>query len=151
MKFPRSPNRRFRKNWARLIQKIYYVDPLLCSKCLGSMKIISIIEDNEIIEKILRHFGLWTVHISLNSSAIIRTCPVKLHECSNYVLNLALIVSRKYCPNLIKLFNRGSRLPPTDYMKCLRRSLHTSLIFCILTHIISKFLSLLCYLNSVSS
>jgi hypothetical protein len=31
----------FRKNWARLIQKIYNVNPLLCPKCLGSMKIIS--------------------------------------------------------------------------------------------------------------
>ncbi|GAG64040.1 unnamed protein product [marine sediment metagenome] len=31
----------FRKNWARLIQKIYHVNPLLCPKCLGSMKIIS--------------------------------------------------------------------------------------------------------------
>ncbi len=30
----------FRKNWARLIQKIYNVDPLLCPKCSGFMKII---------------------------------------------------------------------------------------------------------------
>jgi hypothetical protein len=33
----------FRKNWARLIQKIYNVNPLVCSKCFGSMKIISFI------------------------------------------------------------------------------------------------------------
>ena len=49
----------FRKNWARLIQKIYNVDPLLCPKCLGVMKIISFIEDKDVIEKILRHLGLW--------------------------------------------------------------------------------------------
>jgi len=49
----------FRKNWARLIQKIYNVDPLLCPNCSGSMKIISFIEDDEIIAKILRHIGLW--------------------------------------------------------------------------------------------
>ena len=48
----------FRKNWARLIQKIYNVDPLLCPKCSGSMKIISFIEDDEIIAKILRHLVL---------------------------------------------------------------------------------------------
>jgi hypothetical protein len=42
----------FRKNWARLIQKIYNVDPLVCPKCSEYMKIISIIEDDEIIEKI---------------------------------------------------------------------------------------------------
>ncbi len=49
----------FRKNWARLIQKIYNVDPLLCPKCQGAMKIISFIEHKEVIEKILRHLGLW--------------------------------------------------------------------------------------------
>ncbi|MFZ3130658.1 MAG: IS91 family transposase, partial [Desulfosporosinus sp.] len=25
----------FRRNWARLIQKIYHTDPLLCPKCSG--------------------------------------------------------------------------------------------------------------------
>jgi hypothetical protein len=49
------------KNWARLIQKIYNVNPLLCPKCLGSMKIIYFIEDEEIISKILKHLGLWEV------------------------------------------------------------------------------------------
>ena len=49
----------FRKNRARLIQKIYNVDPLLCPKCRGVMKIISFIEDKDGIEKILRHLGLW--------------------------------------------------------------------------------------------
>ena len=43
-----------RQNWARLIQKIYEVDPLVCPKCQGQMKIISIIDDFEIIDKILR-------------------------------------------------------------------------------------------------
>ena len=31
-------SKEFRKNWARLIQKIYNVNPLLCPKCSGSMK-----------------------------------------------------------------------------------------------------------------
>ena len=51
----------FRKNWARLIQKVYNVDPLLCPKCSGSMKIISFIEDEQVISKILKHLGLWEV------------------------------------------------------------------------------------------
>ena len=42
------------KNWTRLIQKIYEVDPLKCLKCSGKMKIISIIEDEEVIKKILQ-------------------------------------------------------------------------------------------------
>ena len=49
----------FRKNWARLIYNIYNVDPLLCPKCQGSMKVIAFIEDDEIIAKILRHLGRW--------------------------------------------------------------------------------------------
>ncbi len=54
-------SKEFRRNWARLIQKIYHVDPLLCPKCLGSMKIISFIEDEDVISKILKHLGLWDV------------------------------------------------------------------------------------------
>ena len=51
----------FRKNWARLIQKIYNVDPFVCPKCQGKMRMISFIEDGEIIEKILRHLDLWDI------------------------------------------------------------------------------------------
>ena len=51
--------REFRKNWARLIQKIYEVDPQTCPKCFSKMRVISVIEDEEIIKKILKHLGLW--------------------------------------------------------------------------------------------
>jgi len=51
--------KKFRKNWARLIQKIYNVDPLLCPKCGSKMRIISFIEDDITIKKILMHLGLW--------------------------------------------------------------------------------------------
>ncbi|MCD4721730.1 MAG: hypothetical protein K8S13_17990, partial [Desulfobacula sp.] len=50
-----------RQNWARLIQKIYEVDPLVCPKCQGQMKIISIIDDFGIIDKILKHLNLWDI------------------------------------------------------------------------------------------
>ncbi|MBN1850913.1 MAG: hypothetical protein JW932_20280 [Deltaproteobacteria bacterium] len=49
----------YRKNWARLIQKIYEVDPLTCPKCSGVMKVISVIENEDVIKKILKHLGLW--------------------------------------------------------------------------------------------
>jgi len=48
----------YRKNWARLIQKIYEVDPLTCPKCQGPMRIISFIQDQEVIQKIFKHLGL---------------------------------------------------------------------------------------------
>ena len=51
----------YRKNWARLIQKIYEVDSLTCPKCQGVMRIISFIEDREVIKAILKHLGLWLV------------------------------------------------------------------------------------------
>jgi hypothetical protein len=41
-------SKELRKNWLRLIQKIYEVDPLICSKCSGEMKVISVIEDEEV-------------------------------------------------------------------------------------------------------
>jgi hypothetical protein len=49
----------FRQNWARLIKKIYEVAPLVCPKCQGAMRVISVIEDPLIIKKILKHLGLW--------------------------------------------------------------------------------------------
>ncbi len=52
-------SKEYRKNWARLIQKIYEVDPLTCPKCQGRMKVISFIEDQEVVKKILKHLGLW--------------------------------------------------------------------------------------------
>jgi hypothetical protein len=54
-------SKEYRKNWARLIQKIYEVDPLTCPKWQGIMRIISFIEDREVIKAILKHPGLWLV------------------------------------------------------------------------------------------
>ena len=49
--------------WARLIQKIYEVDPLTCPKCQGQMRILAFIEDEEVTEKILKHLGLWDLKV----------------------------------------------------------------------------------------
>ena len=45
-----------RKRWAALIKQVYEVDPLVCPKCGGEMKIIGFIEkdQSEVVEKILR-------------------------------------------------------------------------------------------------
>ena len=44
-----------------LIKRVYEVDPLECPHCGGQMKIVSFIErwQQEVIERILRHSGLW--------------------------------------------------------------------------------------------
>jgi len=41
---PELTDKAFRKNWARLIQKIYEVDPLTCPKCSGEMRVIALIK-----------------------------------------------------------------------------------------------------------
>jgi hypothetical protein len=58
---PEESSKGYRKNWARLIQKIYEVDPLACPRCKGEMRIIAFIETQEVIKKILKHLGLWEV------------------------------------------------------------------------------------------
>jgi len=42
---PKEDLKTLRKSWARLIQKIYEVDPLVCPKCQGTMRVISAIDD----------------------------------------------------------------------------------------------------------
>ena len=47
-------SRKYRRNWARLIQKIYEVDPLTFPKCASQMRVIRVIEDSETVKKILQ-------------------------------------------------------------------------------------------------
>ena len=47
-----------RRTWARLIRKVYEVDPLLCPACGGLMKVISLIRDEDVIYRILNHLDL---------------------------------------------------------------------------------------------
>lgn len=49
--------RRARLTWARLVKKIYEVDPLLCSYCGSEMKIIAFVVEHASVRRILRHLG----------------------------------------------------------------------------------------------
>jgi len=78
--------------WAALIKCVYEVDPLKCPKCGGEMRIISFIEEAAVIEKILRHCGLW------------RSRPFGLHRkrsCRSSLQNLRSIMgsSKKPAPD----------------------------------------------------
>ena len=44
--------------WADMIRKVYEIDPLICPKCGGQMRIISFIEDYKVIDKIIDHLKL---------------------------------------------------------------------------------------------
>ena len=52
------------KRWARLIAKVYLVDPLTCPKCQKPMKIVSFIEQQDVIAKILKHLGIWELPVA---------------------------------------------------------------------------------------
>jgi hypothetical protein len=57
---PDTPYRRkCRMTWAALIKAVYEVDPLKCPKCGGTMTIVSFIEEDDVIRKILEHCKLW--------------------------------------------------------------------------------------------
>ena len=44
-----------RTNWARLIRKVFEVDPLLCSTCGSQMKIIAVLTDPKVVDRIIRY------------------------------------------------------------------------------------------------
>lgn len=68
----------FRRSWARLIQKIYEVDPLVCPRCRGAMRIIGFIEDGQVIRAILEHLGLWLARS--RPPPKIHDPPVRVHN-----------------------------------------------------------------------
>ena len=49
--------RALRRSWAQLIKRVSEVDPLVCPKCQGEMRIIAFIIDHEVVDKILRHLA----------------------------------------------------------------------------------------------
>ncbi len=54
-----QPRRIPSAKWRELIKKVWEADPLLCPRCQREMRIISLIDDQAVIERILRHLGLW--------------------------------------------------------------------------------------------
>ena len=44
-----------RKAWARLLAKIYEIDPFVCPKCGSEMRVIAVIKDLAEIKRILKH------------------------------------------------------------------------------------------------
>jgi hypothetical protein len=53
-----EPRRIPSKKWRELIKKVWEVDSLRCPKCSREMHIVSLIDQEDVIERILRHLGL---------------------------------------------------------------------------------------------
>ena len=47
------------KKWRDLILRVWHVDPLRCPVCQSPMRVIAVIDDPRVTEKILRHLGAW--------------------------------------------------------------------------------------------
>jgi hypothetical protein len=51
-----SPDARaYRKAWARLLSKVYEIDPMVCPKCGSEMEVIAVIQEPTEIDHIIRH------------------------------------------------------------------------------------------------
>ena len=48
-------------DWASLLKRVYQIDILACAKCGGRMKVLAVIEQPEVVAKILGHLGMPTV------------------------------------------------------------------------------------------
>ena len=46
------------KGWAKMIRKVYAVDPLRCPTCGGQISIISFMEEPKTIDRIISHLKL---------------------------------------------------------------------------------------------
>ena len=50
--------------WARLIRKVYEADPLECPHCKGPRRVIALIDDPAVVQRILEHLGRWTLSLA---------------------------------------------------------------------------------------
>ena len=69
-----------------MIQKIYEVDPLVCPKCQGAMRVIGSIEDPSVIRAIIdvrTHFLMFPF-VSKNSLNPFAVDHIQQHECRAY-------------------------------------------------------------------
>jgi len=46
------------KGWAAMIRKVYEVNPMICPKCGGAMKVIAFITDYQAVDRIIDHLKL---------------------------------------------------------------------------------------------
>jgi len=46
------------KGWAEMIRKVYEVDPLICPRCGGRMKVVAFLTEYAVVDRIIRHLEL---------------------------------------------------------------------------------------------
>lgn len=125
---PQGNEKAFRKSWARLIQKIYEVDPLIRPKCQGTMLVISAIDERQVIRAILEHLGIWLVRsrplpISKSNHLIIlsaapRNTPGMITYCHNASHEKCVMVKPVRIPAIMPVLQvkqpKGERISRKD-------------------------------------
>ncbi len=90
------------KNWVRLIQKIYEIDAITCAKCGERMKILSFMEDLEIIKKILKHLDWWDLKARPPTKRA-KATPSNIHIDYSYHLTIRTDTSALFVTSLLTL------------------------------------------------
>jgi hypothetical protein len=63
-----KPRRLPSAKWRELIKKVWEADPLSCPRCANEMRIVALLDDRTVIERILRHLGLWEQGVRVSPS-----------------------------------------------------------------------------------
>jgi hypothetical protein len=56
---PDDPVRARRLTWSELFRRVWREDVLRCSQCGGELRLIAVVQDATVCEKVVRHLGLW--------------------------------------------------------------------------------------------
>jgi len=70
-----QPRRIPSKKWRELIKQVWEADPLICPTCQREMRIVSLIDEREVIEKMLKCLGLWQQGVRVDSQRQTGTDP----------------------------------------------------------------------------
>jgi len=46
------------QGWAEMIRKVYEVDPMVCPKCGGTMKVVAFLTEHAVVDRIIDHLKL---------------------------------------------------------------------------------------------
>jgi len=46
------------KGWAAMIRKVYEVDPMLCPRCGGAMRVVAFLTEHAVVDRIINHLKL---------------------------------------------------------------------------------------------
>ncbi len=55
---PPRPRGRRRYSWAELMRRVFRIDVLICQRCGGPRKVLDLLTDPAVLDRILRHLGL---------------------------------------------------------------------------------------------